>query len=235
MDKIKKKFKSFFSTPKKAVISTLVIVAAVAVLGTGAAFASVYWDMNEDRVEYAIRDKLSGGSATDPADSSTADDGWDTDPADGASVPEGGATDPADGASVPEGGATDPADEGTAPEGGATDPADGGTVPEDGATDPADSVAQAAEKNAKRDIAGDSNQATANAKQKISAKEAEDIALADAGLTRKEISGIYSHYEWDDGFYEYEIQFFKGDTEYEYTVGAEDGEIYEVDADWLYD
>lgn len=58
MDKVTSRIKSLFSTKKRAAVTITAAVCAVLVFSAGAVFASVYWDMNEDRVEYAIAEKL---------------------------------------------------------------------------------------------------------------------------------------------------------------------------------
>lgn len=71
--------------------------------------------------------------------------------------------------------------------------------------------------------------------QKITQEQAEDIALKDAGISRSSADNIFSHYELDDGIYQYEVQIYKGLYEYEYNIGAENGSIFEKDIDYIYD
>jgi|GEM_PF-4600802 len=71
--------------------------------------------------------------------------------------------------------------------------------------------------------------------QKITQKKAEEIALKDAGLSRSSVDNIFSHYELDDGVYQYEVQIYKGLYEYEYNISADTGNIIEKDIDYIYD
>lgn len=70
--------------------------------------------------------------------------------------------------------------------------------------------------------------------QKITQKQAEDIALKDAGIARSSADNIFSHYELDDGIYQYEVQIYKDLYEYEYNIGADNGSIFEKDIDYIY-
>ena len=65
----------------------------------------------------------------------------------------------------------------------------------------------------------------------IGKSEAQDIALRDAGLTRKEVSGLHASLDHDDGGFEYEVEFHKDGAEYEYVLEAEDGDIISRDID----
>ncbi|GEM_PF-6492414 len=60
MDRAINKIKSFFSTPKRAILTILVLLIIFAVLGTIALIGEVYWDMHEDRIEFAIEEKIRG-------------------------------------------------------------------------------------------------------------------------------------------------------------------------------
>jgi uncharacterized membrane protein YkoI len=65
----------------------------------------------------------------------------------------------------------------------------------------------------------------------IGTAKAKEIALADAGLKSTEVKFARAKLEFDDGIYEYDIEFYKGLTEYDYSVDALTGEILEKDAD----
>ena len=71
--------------------------------------------------------------------------------------------------------------------------------------------------------------------QLISQEKAEDIALADAGIARKDADRIFSHLEMDDGYRQYEVQIYEDLFEYEYNIAADTGAILEKDADYIYD
>lgn len=55
--------------------------------------------------------------------------------------------------------------------------------------------------------------------------DAENFAIIDAGVDKKEITNIHSHLERDNGKYVYDVEFDVGEVEYEYEVFAEDGTI----------
>ena len=66
---------------------------------------------------------------------------------------------------------------------------------------------------------------------KITAQEAEEIALEDAGLTRDQVKYLHSEYDFDDGIGYYEVQFTYEQLEYEYEIKASDGKIISFDKD----
>lgn len=155
MEKIKK----LFSTPGRAVATTLAAVLIVGILGAGIAVAAVYLDHRSDMLENRIEQEF--------AERMYADEN--------------------------SGVVTENAGDQAAP-----------------ATDPASA-------------------------QKISAEEAEDIALKDAGFARGDVKHLYSHFEFDDGFYQYDIHFQNGQLEYEYNINAEDGSLMGKDVDHIFD
>lgn len=59
----------------------------------------------------------------------------------------------------------------------------------------------------------------------IGESKAKEIALENAGVTESDISRYQSSKDRDDGKTLYEIQFASGDTEYEYEINAENGNI----------
>ena len=73
--------------------------------------------------------------------------------------------------------------------------------------------------------------ANAAEEQMISKKKAKKIARKDAGLSKAEIDFTNIHLDYDDGRTEYEIDFHKGITEYEYTIDAYTGDILEKSVD----
>ncbi|MCD7861355.1 MAG: PepSY domain-containing protein, partial [Oscillospiraceae bacterium] len=61
---------------------------------------------------------------------------------------------------------------------------------------------------------------------------AEDIALADAGASRTDVTYLNSWLEYDDGRMEcYEVEFAVGSTVYEYKIGLYDGTIRSKDVE----
>ncbi|MCD8124026.1 MAG: PepSY domain-containing protein [Lachnospiraceae bacterium] len=67
---------------------------------------------------------------------------------------------------------------------------------------------------------------------RISLDEAKAIALEQAGLSASEVTFVKAKMEKDDGTLVYEIEFFRGQTEYECTIDALTGEILEYDEEW---
>jgi len=65
----------------------------------------------------------------------------------------------------------------------------------------------------------------------LTEEEAKAIALEDAGVTEQEILGIRVKLEQDDGIQEYEVDFYAGNTEYDYDIDASTGEIRSKDMD----
>ena len=69
------------------------------------------------------------------------------------------------------------------------------------------------------------------AAQMLTREEAESIALESAELTAEEITGLHSEYDIDDGVPEWEIDFYSGGWEYDYTIHAENGTILHSERD----
>ena len=67
--------------------------------------------------------------------------------------------------------------------------------------------------------------------EKIGEDAALEIALKDAGLSESKVKRIKCELDYDDGRTEYEVEFKKGTTEYNYTIDAFSGEILEKDID----
>ncbi len=59
----------------------------------------------------------------------------------------------------------------------------------------------------------------------ISATEAEDAALADAGLSTSDVTFTKEKFDRDDGRAVYDIEFYSGDAEYEYEIDAVTGDV----------
>ena len=64
-----------------------------------------------------------------------------------------------------------------------------------------------------------------------SVERAKSIAVEDAGQALSEVTFTKTKLERDDGRTVYEIEFFAGDTEYEYTIDAASGAILERSAE----
>ncbi len=63
----------------------------------------------------------------------------------------------------------------------------------------------------------------------ITASKAKSIALSDAGLKASEVSFIKVERDSDDGITVYEVEFVKGNVEYEYEINAKTGKIISRD------
>ena len=67
--------------------------------------------------------------------------------------------------------------------------------------------------------------------RELTREEAQAIALAHAGLTADQVTGLRTHRDKDDRTPTYEIEFRVGRTEYEYELHAETGRILDFDRD----
>lgn len=65
----------------------------------------------------------------------------------------------------------------------------------------------------------------------ITKTEAKIVALKDAGLDEAEASALRAQLEFDDGRFQYEVDFYSDGTEYEYLILAKNGEIIARDID----
>ena len=65
----------------------------------------------------------------------------------------------------------------------------------------------------------------------IGTDKAKEIALNHAGLSINDVSFIKAELDRDDGRVEYELEFRKGRTEYEYTIDASSGKILSAEQD----
>lgn len=72
-------------------------------------------------------------------------------------------------------------------------------------------------------------------KDAIRAKEAQNIALHHAGLQLSEVRMDRADYDFDDGVPQYEIEFRKDKTEYDYVIHALTGEILHHQSESVYD
>ena len=59
----------------------------------------------------------------------------------------------------------------------------------------------------------------------ITLKEAEEIALSDAGFSAEDVRFTRTELDYEDGQKIYEIEFYKEAIEYEYEINAINGEI----------
>lgn len=65
----------------------------------------------------------------------------------------------------------------------------------------------------------------------ISLKEAKNIALKHAGISSSEATFVKAKKDYEDGIQVYEIDFYSGNTEYDYELRVSNGEIISYDKD----
>ena len=73
---------------------------------------------------------------------------------------------------------------------------------------------------------------TTSKKSYIGVSKAKEIALKDAGLSASKVDFIKAKLDKDDGKRVYEVEFYQGNMEYDYTIDAYTGEILEWDAEY---
>lgn len=65
----------------------------------------------------------------------------------------------------------------------------------------------------------------------ISLKEAKNIALKHAGISSSKATFVKAKKDYEDGIQVYEIEFYSGNTEYDYEIRVSNGEIISYDKD----
>ena len=70
--------------------------------------------------------------------------------------------------------------------------------------------------------------------QYLSEAKAKSIALEHAKLTESQVTFIKTHLDYDDGYIVYDVEFYSGNTEYDYEIDAVNGTIYDYDRDIEY-
>ena len=73
--------------------------------------------------------------------------------------------------------------------------------------------------------------ATEQAKKYISAEKAQNIAIADANVSKKDVTFKKTKLELDDGTYQFDVEFYVGRTEYDYSIDAVSGRILDKEID----
>ena len=71
--------------------------------------------------------------------------------------------------------------------------------------------------------------ASQNAGQYIGEAKAKSIALKHVGLSESQVTFIKAHLDYDDGYVVYDVEFYSGNTEYDYEIDAVSGKILEYD------
>lgn len=70
--------------------------------------------------------------------------------------------------------------------------------------------------------------------QYIGVEAAKQAALDHAGLSAGEVRFVHAHLEFDDGRWQYDVEFHKGTTEYDYDIDALTGAVLSYDSDTEY-
>ena len=65
----------------------------------------------------------------------------------------------------------------------------------------------------------------------ISSEKAKSLALEHAGLKSSEVTFVKANLDEDDGVWEYDVEFRKGNVEYEYEINAKSGKILKAERD----
>lgn len=78
------------------------------------------------------------------------------------------------------------------------------------------------------------NTSGASEQQYIGTEAAKLAALNHAGLKSNEVNFVHAHLESDDGIWQYDIEFHKDTTEYDYDIDALTGEVLSFDHDAEY-
>lgn len=96
-------------------------------------------------------------------------------------------------------------------------------------------ASQDSAKQTQNDITSDPQAASGTAQQQyIGAEAAKLAALNHAGLKNDEVNFVHAHLESDDGIWQYDIEFHKDTTEYDYDIDALTGEVLSFDHDAEY-
>lgn len=72
---------------------------------------------------------------------------------------------------------------------------------------------------------------TSTAGSDIGPAAAKAAALAHAGVSENQAAGMKVERDWDDGWLEYDVEFYVGRTEYEYTIDGVTGAVLEYEWD----
>lgn len=89
------------------------------------------------------------------------------------------------------------------------------------------------EKNTAEDSKENTNQSNTNTASAsgITLKEAKNIALKHAGVSSSKATFVKAETDYEDGIQVYEIEFYSGNTEYDYEIKVSNGEILSFDKD----
>lgn len=103
------------------------------------------------------------------------------------------------------------------------------------AANPAPEAAPVLPDKAPAEASSAPTQAPVEQPRMLTEEEARQIALDYLGFTADQVTRLRSQYEIDDGIPQFDIEFYRGDWEYEFEIHAEDGRILSYDKDHKYD
>lgn len=73
---------------------------------------------------------------------------------------------------------------------------------------------------------------TPDASNYITAEQAKSAALKHAGVNASDAIFVKAGLDWDDGKVHYEVEFYAGNTEYDYDIDAVSGAVLSYDREW---
>lgn len=73
---------------------------------------------------------------------------------------------------------------------------------------------------------------TPDASNYITAEQAKSAALSHAGVSANDAIFVKAGLDWDDGKVHYEVEFYAGNTEYDYDIDAVSGAVLSYDREW---
>lgn len=73
---------------------------------------------------------------------------------------------------------------------------------------------------------------TPSASNYITAEQAKSAALKHAGVNASDAIFVKAGLDWDDGKVHYEVEFYAGNTEYDYDIDATSGAVLSYDREW---
>lgn len=73
---------------------------------------------------------------------------------------------------------------------------------------------------------------TPTASNYITAEKAKQAALSHAGVNASDAVFVKAGLDWDDGKVKYEVEFYVGNTEYDYDIDATSGAVLSYDREW---
>lgn len=77
----------------------------------------------------------------------------------------------------------------------------------------------------------DQNKSALETSNVITEDEAKKVALEHAGMKESDVTNLKIELDTEDGIKEYEVEFFSGNTEFDYDINAISGEIISVEND----